>query len=115
MELSLIIPHYNRIDRLHVMFWRLYNLNITSIHKFEVIVIDGGTDHNQLNDLIHTWKDKLNLILINTKVCKWENPARPRNIGYRVANGKYCIMIDADYIPCDQLVDQTVEVMQAAE
>ena len=104
MKYSLIIPCYNKASRIEMMFWRLVN-GTTPKEDFEVILIDGGST-DDLSKAIDSFKDSLNIIYIDTCYGRWENPARPRNIGYKLACGKYSIMLDADYLPAEDLLEQ---------
>lgn len=109
MTFSLIVPCYQKRSRIEKMFWRLSNSQ-TPKHDFEVVLVDGGSTDG-IEEVVEQYKDKLNLIFIRSGATSWENPSRARNIGYRVAQGVFSIMLDGDYLPGEDMMEEFRRVM----
>ena len=87
---SVVIPTYNRADRLKTCLESLEKQTFTS---FEVLVCDDGSTDNTV-EIIKQFTDKLNLIYL------WEpnsgGPAKPRNNGIDKAKGEWICFLDSD-------------------
>ena len=102
MKFSVVIPNYDRYDRLARL---LHRLDISRFPKdeFEVIIVDAGTKPGRLHFSLDRF-DGMNIVAIDTHHPQWQNPAWPRNRGYREACGKYALMLDVDYFPSEYLL-----------
>ena len=87
---SVIIPTYNRGDRIEVCLDSLLN---QSYKFFEVIVCDDGSIDNT-REIVELYNDRLNLRYVWEE--NWGGPARPRNNGIRIAKGKWICFLDSD-------------------
>lgn len=91
--ISVIIPTYNRSRNL---FYCLKALTEQTEVAFEVIVCDdGSTDDTQA--VAYSFRDRLNLRY------RWQadegfRAAEARNLGIRLARGKYLVFLDSDVI-----------------
>lgn len=87
---SVIIPTYNRAERLKIA---LESLSVQTYKNFEVFVCDdGSTDHTK--EIVETFKEKLDLTYIWEE--NWGGPARPRNNGIKAAKGEWVCFLDSD-------------------
>ena len=88
---SVVIPTYNRADRLCSTLRSVLNQTFT---EFEVLVVDdGSTDHTR--EVVESFAD------IRIKYSWNENsggPAKPRNRGIDAANAEWVCFLDADDI-----------------
>jgi len=101
---SIIIPTYNRLQRLKQVIAALENQEYP-LDNIEVIIIsDGSTDGTDayLTDL----KSPLNLIFVPQANA---GPAAARNSGIKHARSEYVLFIDDDVVPSPQLI---IEHMQ---
>lgn len=87
---SVIIPTYNREERLNICLDSLVN---QTYKNFEVIVCDDGSEDNT-KEVIELFKDKLSLKYMWEK--NWGGPARPRNNGIKIAHGEWICFLDSD-------------------
>lgn len=87
---SIVIPTYNRADRLKICLESLTKQTFTS---FEVLVCDDGSTDNT-NEVIEQFSDKFDLTYL------WEpnsgGPAKPRNNGIDKAKGEWICFLDSD-------------------
>jgi GT2 family glycosyltransferase len=91
---SIVIPTYNRPDRLAKCLSAIAQLDY-SCDRFEVIVVDDGSDP-PLNEVVAPFQDQLNLTLIQQANA---GPATARNVGAAQAEGKYLVFTDDDCTP----------------
>jgi len=99
IPLSIIIPTYNRSERLRVCLEALAT-QTQSASDFEVIVVnDGGTDDTE--KMISSLSVPYAL-----KVIRQSNQGQnvARNYGVKVAQGRYCLFLDDDIIAEPELV-----------
>jgi glycosyltransferase involved in cell wall biosynthesis len=87
---SIIIPTYNRADRLKIALLSLCN---QTIKNFEVIVADDGSTDNT-REIVESFKNQLSLKYIWEE--NWGGPARPRNLGIKLAKGDWICFLDSD-------------------
>lgn len=87
---SIVIPTYNRAEQLGKA---LESIGRQTFRDFEVIICDdGSTDgtqevvsaFNELLPVVYHWESN------------WGGPARPRNIGIKLARGSWVCFLDAD-------------------
>ena len=110
IDLSVVIPTYNRSVRLKSCLEALAR-QTQSASDFEVIVvIDGSTD-----DTVETLK-KLNVPYLLRTVWQ-ENKGQPSalNEGIKQASGRYCLFLDDDIIADPQLVAEHLEAQREHE
>jgi len=87
---SIIIPTYNRRERLKLCLESLVN---QSYKNFEVIVCDDGSTDNT-RELIYLYKEKLDIKYLWEE--NWGGPAKPRNNGIKLAQSKWICFLDSD-------------------
>lgn len=97
INLSIIIPCYN--VEMYVRECIESILNQKTRFKYEVIVINDGSQDNTLN-ILKEYKD--NLILINQKN---KGVSGARNIGLQYVQGEYIMFVDSD----DRLAENAIE------
>jgi glycosyltransferase involved in cell wall biosynthesis len=90
-KFSLIIPTYNRPERLKTCLDSLLNLDYPP-DNFEVIIVDDGSD-DPLDRLVQPYQQHLNLTLLRQSNA---GPATARNTGANLARGKYLAFTDDD-------------------
>ena len=99
IEITVIVPTYNRIVSLKKLLDSLYSQNFPK-ESFEILIMnDGSTDETQ------NYLDSLNLDR-NIRIINLQNggPAVARNIGAREAVGKFIAFVDDDCtVPADWL------------
>lgn len=88
---SVVIPTYNRADKLKVTLQSVIDQSFTD---FEILVVDdGSTDHTKA--VIDTFQDgRINYFWIKNS----GGPATPRNYGIDIARGDWVCFLDADDI-----------------
>ena len=91
---SIIIPTYNRPDRLKQCLQSIAELDYPS-DRFEVIVVDDGSQM-PLEPIVGKFKAHLSLHLIQQ--CN-AGPASARNTGAAAAQGRYLVFTDDDCQP----------------
>ncbi|PID58416.1 MAG: hypothetical protein CR986_07875 [Ignavibacteriae bacterium] len=92
---SVIIPTFNRADEIKELLESLINQSIPK-EKFEVIVVDDGSNDNTLQ-LLENIKNNYPLTL-RVLEQNHKGPGEARNFGMENAKGKYFIFIDSDCI-----------------
>lgn len=102
MNCSVVIPIYNRKEMLDRT---LKNLLAQSYKDFEVIIVDDGSSDNLMDVII-----KYPSLNVQTqKVLHCGNIARLRNIGCKLAVGKYIAILDSDdYCTDNRLLEQII-------
>ncbi|ACK72574.1 glycosyl transferase family 2 [Gloeothece citriformis PCC 7424] len=88
---SIIIPTYNRPERLATCLESITHLNYPS-DRFEVIVVDDGSKVS-LDSVVKPFQDTLNLTLLRQTNA---GPATARNTGATHAKGKFLAFTDDD-------------------
>lgn len=91
---SIIIPTYNRPERLSNCLESLTQLDYPRA-DFEVVVVDDGSKMS-LEPVVAAVKDKLNLTFVRQTNA---GPATARNTGASKAQGKYLVFTDDDCAP----------------
>ena len=91
---SIIIPTYNRPKNLKNCIESLKHINYPR-NRFEVIIVDDGSTQ-VLDNLIEPYKSLMKVTLIRQKNA---GPAKARNTGASVAQGKYVAFTDDDCVP----------------
>ncbi|MDJ0843606.1 glycosyltransferase family 2 protein [Crocosphaera sp.] len=91
LRFSLVIPTYNRPERLKTCLDSIKNLNYPG-DRFEVIIVDDGSQE-PLDNLVNPYRNQLNLTLIRQSNA---GPATARNTGANAAKGEYLAFTDDD-------------------
>ncbi len=91
---SIVIPTYNRPDRLHNCLTAIAQLDYPT-EQFEVVVVDDGSKM-LLNSVVEPFQSKLKLTLFRQENA---GPASARNAGVAIAQGKYLVFTDDDCAP----------------
>jgi peptidoglycan/xylan/chitin deacetylase (PgdA/CDA1 family)/glycosyltransferase involved in cell wall biosynthesis len=105
IELSVVIPTYNRSERLRACLEALTH-QTQSASDFEVIVVvDGSTDATV--EMLNNFKAPFLLCTV------WQEnsgQSQARNQGIVQANGQYCLFLDDDIIASPQLVAEHLQI-----
>jgi len=104
---SIVIPTFNRAMALNRC---LDGLVDQTFKNFEVLVCDDGSTDNT-KEIVEKFTSSLNIKYYYDK--NFGGPARPRNVGIRIARGKYIAFLDSDdwWLP-DKLA-VSVEALEA--
>lgn len=98
MQLSLIIPLYNRPDEIR----ELLESMLTQTNKnFDLVIVEDGSKIDS-REIIETYKDRLAITYVyqaNT------GPALARNRGMQEAKGDYFIFLDSDIIVPEHYIE----------
>jgi glycosyltransferase involved in cell wall biosynthesis len=92
---SIIIPTFNRADEIIELIDSLSKQTFSS-DKFEIIIIDDGSTDNTMK-VIQDFRNQLKLRITVLKQ-DHKGPGAARNLGMKLARGKYFIFIDSDCI-----------------
>ncbi|WP_019507044.1 glycosyltransferase family 2 protein [Pleurocapsa sp. PCC 7319] len=101
---SIIIPTYNRPERLVSCLKAIALLDYPGDH-FEVIVVDDGSE-TPLDDVIIPFKDNLNIKLLRQNNA---GPATARNKGAELAQGEFLAFTDDDCQPNPDWLERFAE------
>lgn len=91
---SIIIPTYNRPERLKNCLEAIAQLDYP-LDRFEVVIVDDGSSH-PLNYIVSPFQERLSIQLIRQKN---SGPATARNTGAKYAKGKFLAFTDDDCQP----------------
>lgn len=91
---SIVIPTYNRSDRLKNCLGAIAQLDYPR-DRFEVIVVDDGSQ-NSMEPVIAPFRSLIHLRLIRQDNA---GPAKARNVGAATANGTFLVFTDDDCTP----------------
>ena len=94
MQFSIVIPTYNRPQRLYQCLSSLTELNYPR-DRFEVVVVDDGSQ-TPLAPVVEPFKTTLNLRFLRQAN---SGPASARNAGAAAAQGNYLVFTDDDCHP----------------
>ncbi|AFZ59061.1 glycosyltransferase family 2 protein [Anabaena cylindrica FACHB-243] len=90
-KFSIIIPTYNRTERLKNCLDSLTRINYPR-ENFEVIIVDDGSNH-PLHILVSSYEHEFDISLIRQTN---SGPAKARNAGANLAKGQYLAFTDDD-------------------
>lgn len=108
MELSVIIPTYNRKNNL---IKTLKAFSQQSYQDFEMLIVDDGS-----TDGTEEMLKKLNLPLKIKYIFQHnQGPARARNLGIRQAKGKIIFFTGDDIIPSENLLEEHIKSHQKGD
>ncbi len=94
VRLSVIIPSYNRPQRLERCLEGLA-AQVPSSGAFEVIVVDDGSEP-RVEETLHRFHGRLQLLVLRQDNA---GPARARNTGAKHARGEWLAFLDDDCVP----------------
>jgi len=94
VDISVVIPTYNRLDSLKRVLVGLTN-QLFSNTKFEVVVVSDGAEDGT-NDYLNSLKTSFSLRPIFQKNA---GVAAARNAGIRAASGDLILFLDDDVLP----------------
>ncbi|MEM7799398.1 MAG: glycosyltransferase family 2 protein [Chloroflexota bacterium] len=100
VELSVIVPTYNRLERLKLVLSSIENQTLPNEYFELIVVSDGSTDGTF--EFLSSWSTPLNF-----KFVQQENQgvAVTRNTGIEQASGEYILFVDDDVVPADNLLE----------
>ena len=104
---SVIIPTYNRA---HLIGRAIKSVLNQTYQDFEIIVVDDGSTDNT-GEIIRGFKDKRVKYIKKYKENKGSSVAR--NIGIKVARGKYIALLDSDDEWLPEKLDKQIKVLQS--
>ena len=93
MNLSIVVPTYNKVERLEIMLKSLYLQKYTD-GKFEVVIIDDGTDET----LAMSVKGLQNIYPFRYFYTENKGRAYARNCGIEMARYKTIVFVDDDVV-----------------
>ena len=91
LKFSIVIPTYNRPDRLNTCLESLTGLDY-SRDRFEVIIVDDGSEQ-PLDNIVQRYDEQINITLVRQEN---KGPAQARNHGADIAQGEYLAFTDDD-------------------
>jgi len=112
MNVSIVIPTYNRLPILEKCLFALENQKLnTNISNYEVIVVDDGS-----TDGTTSWisKNKANLPHVILFQQEHGGPALGRNLGVIKSKYEIIIFIDSDLIVLNNFINCHVEKLLAS-
>ena len=92
INVSFIIPVYNRPDEINELLESLNNLD--GNYDFEIVIIEDGSDRCS-DKIISNYSDYLNISYFKKNNT---GPGDSRNFGMKKAKGNYFIILDSDCI-----------------
>ncbi|HVY25559.1 MAG TPA: glycosyltransferase family 2 protein [Polyangiaceae bacterium] len=110
MKLSVVIPTYNRRDRLARVLAALSRQTLP-LESFEVVVVDDGSSDGT-SDYLASYKSPFELLSLRLSN---GGPARARNAGVEAASGAVILFIDDDVEPSDSLLAEHLKAHQAED
>jgi glycosyltransferase involved in cell wall biosynthesis len=102
---SIIIPTYNRLDRLKQVLVGLERQSY-ALNNFEVVVVsDGSSDGTDA--YLSSWTTQLSLIVVTQTN---RGVAAARNHGIQHATGDLILFLDDDVVPAPQLIVEHIRI-----
>lgn len=94
-SISVIVPTYNRSQQLTYTLNSLVNQNFAR-SDFEVIVVDDGSS-DETFQAVKPFENQINIKYVY-QIDQGYRVSSARNLGIRVADGKFCIFVDSGII-----------------
>jgi len=107
IELSLIIPLYNRPEEIREL---LESLCLQSDSNFEVIVVEDGSTLKSEN-IVDSFRDRL---MLSYYFKPNSGPGQSRNYGAERAKGNYFVFLDSDCILPPHYVQEVLSFLEAS-
>ena len=104
-DLSVLIPTKDRIDILKLTL-EGYLKQTNSLKDFEIVIVNDHADFNEVEKLVSSFKDRLNINLLNNQGLP--GPASSRNLGIYNCQGKVVFITGDDIIPSTNLVAEHI-------
>src|SRR5262245_39167298 len=104
-HVSVIIPTYNRLDRLKRVLLHLEQ-QYYPLNDFEVVVVSDGSNDGT-DAYLRTVSTPLRLIAVSQAN---QGVAAARNHGIQRATGELALFLDDDVVPTPQLIAEHVRV-----
>jgi GT2 family glycosyltransferase len=109
LSISVIVPTYNRVDRLRRVLEALAYQTVSGT-EFQVIVVsDGSTDGTE--EFLERAATPFPLLVTSGANA---GPAAARNTGIRLATGRVLLFVDDDVVPREDLVEQHLTTHEQA-
>jgi GT2 family glycosyltransferase len=108
LEFSIVVPTYNRPQRLHGFLESLTRLDYPK-DRFEVVLVDDGSDVD-LEPVAARFRDRLNVVFLRQSHA---GVARGRHAGATAAQGKYLAFTDDDCMPAPDWLARLEEVLDS--
>ena len=107
IEISVIIPTYNRAQQLRICLDALSSQTQPDA-DFEVVVVDDGST-DTTSTLLETLKTPYTLRFLKQEHSGQQNA---RNRGAQAARGRYCLFLDDDIVADPNLVTEHLRVQR---
>jgi glycosyltransferase involved in cell wall biosynthesis len=106
MQLSVIIPTYNRLPILQKCLAAMERQQPGAFTGYEVIVVDDGSTDGTL-----TWLQEAPLPHTRWLAQDHQGPAAARNLGFQQARGEIIVFIDSDLVVVDTFLQAHMKVL----
>lgn len=100
---SVVIPTYNRSELLEMTLNSLTRQQLNPEFRFEVIVVDDGSD-DDTRDIVKQFKTRFSNLRYYYQKNKGYRVARARNIGTKKSKGELIIFVDSGVIVSENFV-----------
>lgn len=117
-DLSIIVPTYNRKDKLIPLLKRLTEQSVLVSKTAEVIVVDDGSldgTESVVSDMIESGQYPLPLRYFNTGLTHIFGVSISRNLGIKNASADYLLFIDDDCIPHDKWAESHYNALSSGK
>ena len=105
--ISVIVPTYNRRERLHRTLSGLAQQQLDGVTFETIVVSDGSTDDT--DEYLESSSVPIDVVALRQEN---SGPAAARNRGIRAARGELCVFIDDDIVPDPRLLVSHYEAHQ---
>lgn len=111
MEISVVIPTYNRIEQLSDVLDHLLKSEVEGFSNIEIIVVDDGSSVSPESMILN--KQAAKPFVLKYEQQQNAGPARARNNGYRKATCSIVLFLDDDVLVSPRLLRHHVEAHKA--
>lgn len=105
---SFIYPYYNKKDTILESIGSILSQTpkLCDMSQVEIIVVDDGSDDTSVSTILppqvmYVWRNKFNYGI-----------SRSRNLGAKIANGKYLVFVDPDLVLNSDYIDSVIRGFQ---